>query len=355
MKPAFKHLAAALAALVSLPAVHAAVAEKSESKSQSESKSKSESKSELRVISSTPERRVLVERALKGEKETVAFLGVETGPVSATTGAQLGLPRGTGLVVNHVVPKSPAEGVLQPHDILLKLDDQILIETRQLAVLIRNKKQGDEVTITYLRAGQRSTAKVTLGQHEAPKLSWVGGEPRVFGLEAAPFALFTPFEEARRSPDQNREDTDHVLSLIERARVARDGSGQQPPVRIQIDRQGGPGFRAMSISTADSNLVFTDDAGSLELTQKDGVKSLVAKDTKGAELFSGPVTTPDERKALPAAVRERLEQLEGMHNMSFHTDRDFKGAETKVVRPLERSISFPRSAAPVRQRVTPLL
>src|SRR5829696_4130363 len=45
------------------------------------------------------------ERREKVEKESIAFLGVETAPVSVTTGIQLGLPRGTGLVVNHVVAK----------------------------------------------------------------------------------------------------------------------------------------------------------------------------------------------------------------------------------------------------------
>lgn len=344
MKIELKHLAAACAALASLPIAHAAASATAE-------KSESKSRGELRVLSTSPERRVFVERAAdKGEKEKVAFLGVETGPVSATTGAQLGLPRGTGLVVNHVVPKSPAAGVLQEHDILLKLDDQILIETRQLAVLVRIKKQGDEITVTYLRAGQKATAKVTLGEHEVPKLS-AALNLGVQGFAVGPLAgAAQPFEFRAHGAEGGREETDQVLSLIERAREARGPAGQQGPVRIQIDRPGGPGFRAMSINTANSNLVFSDDAGSLELTQKDGVKTLVAKDAKGAELFSGPVTTPEERKALPDAVRARLEKLESMHDVTFRTDGDFKGTEARIVRPLERSISFPRTAAPLRAR-----
>ncbi len=338
MKTTLHHLAAALAALVAFPPVLCAADEKPAPKP----------KSELRVVSS-PERRIVIERGGdKGEKETVAFLGVETGPVSATTGAQLGLARGTGLVVNHVVPKGPAEGVLQQHDILLKLDDQILIESRQLAVLVRNKKQGDEVSLTYLRAGQKATAKVTLGQHEVPKLSAVldmGADGLGFAAERAGPAARV-FELPLSAAGRSREETDQVLALIDQARAQHGSSGQHGPVRIQIDRQGGPGFRAMSINTADSNLVFSDDAGTLQLSHKDGAKTLVAKDAKGVELFSGPVTTPEERKALPDAVRARLEKLEGMRNMSFRTDADFRGAETKVVRPLERSISLPRTMAP---------
>lgn len=348
MNTEIRSLAAAFAALLSLQPASAAAAEKPETKA----------RAEMRVLSS-PERRVFEQRSAdKGEKETVAFLGVETGPVSATTGAQLGLTRGTGLVVNHVVSKSPAAGVLQEHDILLKLDDQLLIETRQLAVLVRIRKPGEEVTVTFMRAGQKTTAKVTLGQQEVSKLSGLGGmsEVRSFAFTpATPGVQLFEVPGTGAGGGGNREEIDRVLSMIHGARTRVGVDGQQSPVRIQIDRQSGPGFRAMSINTADSSLVFTDDEGSLELIQKAGTKTLVAKDAKGAEIFSGPVTTAEERKALPDAVRARLEKLEGMQDVTFRTDGDFKGSETKVVRPLERNISLPRQAAPLGVRRPALL
>jgi serine protease Do len=270
------------------------------------------------------------ERRDKVEKETVAFLGVETAPVSATTGIQLGLPRGTGLVVNHVVPKSVADGVLSPHDILLKLDDQILIETRQLSVLIRNHKEGDEVTLTYLRGGQRATAKVKLGKTEVSKTAGS------FGVGPTPFIAPFPGNRFEYSidggPDEERADVDRVLSMIRRG-------PNGDPVRIQVDPRKGPGFRAMALHTGNSNMVYSDDEGSLELTAQDGSKTLVAKTAQGEQLFSGPVNTPEERKALPEGVRARLEKLEGMHDITFRTDGDFRGAEVRVMRP--RGITFP--------------
>lgn len=300
----------------------------------------------LRVLAAPEhERRIIFQHGERAphEMETVAFLGVETSTVSATTATQLGLPRGTGLVVNHLVPKSPAADVLKVHDILLNLDDQILIEVRQLAVLIRNRKEGDEVTLTYLRGGQKATAKVKLGQQEVPKfsaLSWPATAARAFAYSSdgdGKFELMTP------GPDgpEGRQDWDRVLSLLQQARPAPDGPpGSVPPgARIRIDHGAGPGVRAMSINTGNSSLVFSDADGSLELTLKDGGKRLVARDSKGGELFAGPVTTPEERKALPAGVRERLEKLESMHDITFRTDEDFKGAGTRVIRP--RGIRFP--------------
>lgn len=276
-----------------------------------------------------------------GEKETVAFLGVQAAPASRTVAVQLGLPAGSGLVVNHVVPDSPAAGVLEEHDILLKLDDQILIETRQLSVLIRQHKEGDEVTLTYLRGGKQATARVKLGRQEVPKMTgWFehavpGGPLPGFGGAPGPFRMM--------NPERSREEVDRVLSLIGRGpRVA--------PMRIEAERRVGPGMRMLSVSPANSTLSYSDDDGSLELTIKDGVKSLVARDAQGEQLFAGPVNSPEERRKMPPPVRERLEKLEGMQNITFHTDEEFRGAETRVLPPPGRGISLPphRAGPPPR-------
>lgn len=298
-------------------------------------------KKPLRVLAPAERERRIVgprggERREDVEKETIAFLGVETGPVSGTLGAQLGLGRGTGLVVHHVVPKSPADGRLQEHDVLLKLDDQLLIETRQLAVLIRLRKEGDDVAVTYLRGGKQATVTIKLGRTEVPKHAfWSDASGGAFGgaLPAGQVEFFR----APGGPAAERGEVDRVLSMIRRAPEAG-------PMRIQIDREAGPGIRAMAMNTANSALTFADDAGSLELTFKDGRKSLVAKNKAGEETFSGPVTTPEERQALPPELRERLERLEGMQDLTFRTGAEFRGSETRLIRP--RGIS-----APVRDRM----
>jgi hypothetical protein len=310
-----------------------------------------EEKREMRVLAAPDrEHRVFMRRdSDKIEKETVAFLGVEAAPVSPALGSQLALARGTGLVVEHVVPKSPAAAVLQEHDVLLKLDDQILIETRQLSVLIRGHKEGDAVVVTYLRAGQKATATIKLGQHEVPKMSWApGANVRAWGgVMGGTDGRFDVFA---AGPEGDREHVDRVLGLIGRTRGGPDvpPGAVPPPVRVQIDHGSGSGFRAMSVNTGNSSIVFSDEAGSLELTTSQGVKSLIAKNPAGETVFSGPVTTPEERKAAPAEVRARLEKLEGMRDVTFHADGDFQGAETRVLRP--RGIAFPRpepAGAPV--------
>jgi serine protease Do len=344
MKTRLRYLLPLLGLAVALPAARAADEPKPAAPEQ---------KKEIRVITGPDHRTIIKHLAGTGEKENVTFLGVETSPVSPTLTAQLGLAEGSGLVVNRVMPDSPAAGALKEHDILLKLDDQILVEQRQLAVLVRGHKEGDEVTLTYLRGGKQATAKVKLAKHEVPKVSLLPGQLgngiNIFG--AGPNGLGFGggnFDMPVAGPgDPNaQEQIDHLLGMM---------NGMQLPGirRMNIETQnGGPGDRTVSVTvnTGNSHVVLDDDKGSLDLTIKDGKKELVAKNAKGDQVFSGPINTPEERKALPGEVRGRLEKLEDSTQFSYKTDGDFKGAETRVVRPRGQGIALPpQPAVPARR------
>lgn len=253
------------------------------------------------------ERRVIINHGGHGEKESVAFLGVSTGPVSDTLVEQLGLQKGFGLVVNDVVADSPAAGVLKRHDVLLKFEDQRLIDPRQFSVLVRNQKEGDEVTLTYVRAGKQATVKVKLAKHDVPKQLGLMMGGAGAGFEGFPGGS----EHMRVLVGPERDDVNHVLSLM------HDG-GQQ---NVRVMRMGnGPAMRSIAVNTGNSNMVFNDERGALELTIKDGQKNLVAKNEKGDVLFSGPINTPEERQKLSDELRGRLEKIEIMDGFDFKTD-----------------------------------
>lgn len=271
------------------------------------------------------------------ELETVPFLGVETAPVSATLVAQLNLPNKAGLVVRRVVPGSGAAGVLQEHDILLKFDDQILIEPNQLSVLIRGRKAGDQVTLTYLRGGQQQTAEIKLSSRDVPKKKDV---LRLHGLNAPATKWTFPLATAPIAPD--REDAERMLSLLGEAHPGDD-------IRMRIERRD-DAVRATRINPDNSNLVYSDEDGSLELTIKAGARSLVVRNAKGEPVFSGPVSTNEERKALPAGIRERLQKLETMQDVTFRAGRDFEGART-ILGPAADPISL---RADARRSRTPV-
>ncbi len=91
----------------------------------------------------------------KAPKVPMTFLGVETSQVPDVVSEQLGLAKGLGLVVEYVVPNSPAASAgIQQNDILKMLNDQILIEPSQLRKLLQTFSDGTDVTLTILRKGQ---------------------------------------------------------------------------------------------------------------------------------------------------------------------------------------------------------
>jgi serine protease Do len=269
-------------------------------------------------------------------REAVTFLGVEASPVSPTLTEQLGLPPEMGLVVNSVAPDSPAAGVLKPHDILLKLDDQKLIEARQLRVLVRAHKEGDEVTLTYLRGGKESTAKVKLGKHDAPRV----GVMRFpgFGEEGESWSG------AVRSGGGVPRDVDRLLPLI--------NMGREMHTRVISPGPEDENSNLTMVNTGNSNLVYTDGDGTLEVKIAEGKKDVVAKNAKGETIFSGPYNTEQERNAAPPAVRERLNKLERMDGVSFRADDDFRPGTFQMFVPEGRRIEYavPRPAPVIEMR-----
>lgn len=269
------------------------------------------------------------------------YLGVAVSR-SAELSAHLGLAPGMGLVVDALTPDSPAAAVLKPHDVLTRFDDQLLVNAEQLAVLVRARKEGEEVTLSYIRAGQPATAKVRLGTHTPPALMKPMGFHWEQALPAQP-AMPGGRLEVRSLPGSlPRVEVDRTLTLAGGAADGGDG-------RVRVAQA--PIARLMGLG--DGNLVFSDDKGSLELKTVDGRRELTAKDPAGTVLFSGPITTEEERKALPEPVRARLQQLEGINTMRFRTEDHFTPGDVRVIMPgvHAQPIVLPFTPAEERARI----
>ena len=102
------------------------------------------------------------------KKQKEAYIGVAMGaPVSDAVRAQLPIQPGEGISVSHVAPESPAaKAGIEQHDILVRLDDQILVSPDQFKTLITMRKPGDVLKIGFFRKGERKEASVTLTEHE---------------------------------------------------------------------------------------------------------------------------------------------------------------------------------------------
>jgi len=265
------------------------------------------------------------------EMEKVAYLGVETMPVDPTVAAQLSLARDTGLAIRRVADGSPAASLLQKHDILTKIDDQILIDMHQLSVLVRNHKAGDEVKLTLLRGGKETTVKAKLGEREVPKLAMDEGQPftHAFGFATGGPGGDVFFKRAMPGlPGMEGHEPGDVMRLIG---GDRPNWFAQPRIHI-IKRHGGKG--AAILDLPNGNFVFSDNEGSVEVNASEGKRDLTVKNKKGDVTFQGPINTPEDHKKLPPEVMARLEAIGGAELGDGDDDLEI---ETKVMEPATKT------------------
>ncbi len=255
------------------------------------------------------------------EKEKVTYLGIAAWPADRTLSTQLGLPKDTGLVVGTIMEKSPAAEVLKRDDLLVKFDDQILIDNHQLSVLVRSKKEGDEITLTLLRDGKQMTVKVKLGTHEMPKLAdarfFFGGPHGDVGWQGQlPPAGMQGLAQLRELPGMGTDDARNVLHMIAHERGDFLGGYQ-----VRIHGHGGHGSTILDLPK--SNISYSDDEGSIDIKVDDGKRNLTVKNAKGDVAFDGPVNTEDERRKLPPEISRRIEKLE-KDTMTYEIGDDFR-------------------------------
>jgi hypothetical protein len=253
----------------------------------------------------------------KTPKVPMTFLGVETSQVPNVVSEQLGLTKGLGLVVDYVVPNSPAASAgVQQNDILKMLNDQILMEPTQLRKLLQTFSEGTEVTLTILRKGQEQKITVKLAKKEMPQ--------RHSMMPGGDHDMHWDFDETGDVGDQMQElkeqlkeqlgDTQRgiirgaVIQAHEAAKRAREDA-RRAAREIRILSNDNGALKATKIDLGKAQIVFCDGKGEMKLENLNGKKLLTVKDPQGKLLFSGPVESKEDLDKVPADVRDRYERL----------------------------------------------
>ncbi len=266
------------------------------------------------------------ERERGGEKlEKVAFLGVRASAADEALREQVGLPQGVGLVVNDVEPNSPAAARLHRHDVLHKLNDQILVNPQQLAVLVRLHNPGDKIVLTVIRKGKSVKVEAVLGERELPPVE--RDAPGWLRLPIQPptlrFGWPTPesrqelFEKIREELEGfgiTHEKFDRIFDQItqwSRHGLPRRGEGHGPGARQPDTRPGGdpPSETGGTRILPGSVTTLTDGYTLTVTTDRDGNRRLYAVDQSGKVLFDGPINSPEEIEKVPENLRNKLEDI----------------------------------------------
>lgn len=208
---------------------------------------------------------------VSGGPPSSATLGLRLSRASAVLRQQLALKRGAGLVVEAVAGGSPAAraGFAQ-HDVLVKLDDQLLLLPAQLDALLEAAEKESPLDCTVLRAGREVV--IPLARGGSGSLRQPQGTAATGGLRPAASAL----------------------ALVQEP-VAEHGP---------IDARG---LRRL----ADETLVRQDADYQIRLTSGDET-TLVVSDPQGRVVFNDAIDTPEGRSRMPTAVRGRVTEMERM-------------------------------------------
>jgi S1-C subfamily serine protease len=119
----------------------------------------------------------------RGEQVKRAFLGVSTRTIDGSLDGA-GLPVRRGALIQTVERGSAAdkaglraggisaqlatgESVQLGGDIIVGIDGRQIATSDDVAAIVSSKKPGDQITVTFLRDGQKRTAQVTLGNRPA--------------------------------------------------------------------------------------------------------------------------------------------------------------------------------------------
>jgi len=253
-----------------------------------------------------------------GKTEKAAFLGISTSRAPSVLREQLKLKN--GLVVDVVEPKSPAEVAgLKRHDVLEKLNDQLLINPAQLAELVRMQKPGESVTLTILHAGERQTLTAKLEEREVMALQ---DEDVFFGPGMTPAMREMPAMPAL--PDG--------MGMPGKVLISR---GAIPPGMVLKTEQGPNGPRQMievnaAAVSSDGDIEYTDDQHKISIKQHDGHTFLKATDKDGKPLFDGPIDTPEQRAMVPKEIAKKLDD---MQNVRIQMQTNIEKHATEKPRP----------------------
>ncbi len=232
------------------------------------------------------------------EKEKVAYLGIATSRVSDVLREQLELPKGVGLVIDYVDADSPARSSgLKKYDILQKLNDQILINPDQLAVLVRMFKAGEEIDLTLIRQGKAMSVPAKLAKLVEKELLPVLSQSGWRGPRGEWFRAFKTYDKALKRLDKPFGDI-----LLKQIMKESDTNDEIGSMLRGYHWKGPKSFSLMYLYDGDRSYEVR--------ARHDGSKTIVVSDKDGNVVFKGPVDTETQREQLPEHIRTILDDLD---------------------------------------------
>jgi len=225
--------------------------------------------------------------ALSTETKT-AFVGdgLLTSRASEVLRSQLGLERGSGLVVESVNPgTAAAKAGFKRNDVIVSIDDQLLLLPEQLIALLEAADSAP-LECRVVRGGQ--TIKVPLRSNAQPT-----GASTADSLPSTP----EPEKAARIAPTQTVETTP----------AQKTATTHRSPPKASVGKSR---FTSGLVRQFSNDTLIQQDADYQIKVTRGSETQLVVQDNRGRVVFNNTIDTPEQRSLMPTPVRSRVEHLE---------------------------------------------
>jgi C-terminal processing protease CtpA/Prc len=116
--------------------------------------------------------------------EGASWLGVESQEISSEKAKELKLPAERGVLLERIVPDSPAaKAGLKDNDVITEINGQRVEGAAQFRRMIHEIPAGRSAQFTVWRDGHAQTISVTLGKSEDRGNMWFKNAPRAFSFQ----------------------------------------------------------------------------------------------------------------------------------------------------------------------------
>ena len=210
--------------------------------------------------------------------------------------------------MQYIAPDSPAAAVgLKEHDILQKVNDQLIINFEQLHVLIRSKKAGEKVKLTVLRQGSEKQLDAKLGSRDVASASPAGVHgSAIYGYIPTPDGKKLELSFHPDHPhDLPKEVREHIEEQIKKSKKGgidfywHGDKKDQIPHKHEGESKKSEGKKHSSSNSTVTRTVKASGKGELHYEKTNGLETLKAVGPDGAVLFDGPINTPEEKAKSP--------------------------------------------------------
>jgi serine protease Do len=183
--------------------------------------------------------RNVMDQIIHGGKVSRAFLGVLIQPVTPDLAKAFKLGKSEGALISDVSANSPAERAgLKAGDIVTKLDNQTIPDSRALQLAIGQMTPGRTVRLTVVRDGTERQYSVTLGEQPADRsesAATSGGTTAERALDGVSLETLTP--ELARQFGISTNTKGVLVRRIDRDSAAAQAGLEQGDVIVEVNRQ----------------------------------------------------------------------------------------------------------------------